>query len=376
MKFYVNGRRRGLGKYLYDRLNVVETLEECDIFINNKHEGFRQVDLLYKACGLGKRVISISSNSGDGIKKVPHRYAVQKAALDKANEQLFYQGHNVTSLRFGWIDTERVAEVQDAKMTCRSILDNIEFVLLHPHRVKEMTITPFENPEPIGDINSNKTALLREVGEERYKEQMRISYNMYDFTKMYAKGHKRLDHFGEYDIDKMNEEMKGLMEKVNAMDRPEIDLLCPHFGHDPKFWWTKKNLYQIMLQSTDGKDYFTGLQEVKNIPEDKLESDFTILNIPEDWETARFITDTGMTRTRLMVMPPKSCYSFHFDPKPRIHLALKTNDWCFLSDEKMKLFHIPADGYGWYFDATTVHSAMNFVALEERIHIVGRAPLK
>ena len=374
MKFYINGRRRGLGKYLYDRLNVVETLEECDIFINNKHEGFRQVDLLYRACGLGKRVISISSNSGDGIKKVPHRYAIQKAALDKANEQLFYQGHNVTSLRFGWIDTERVAEVQDAKMTCRSILDNIEFVLLHPHRVKEMTITPFENPEPIGDINSNKAALLKEVGEERYKEQMRISYNMYDFTKMYAKGHKKLHHFGEYDLVKINEEMKGLMEKVNAMERPEIAELG--FGHDPKFWWTKKNLYQIMLQSTDGKDFFTGLQEVKNIPEDKLESDFTVLNIPEDWETARYINDTGMTRTRLMVMPPKSCYSFHFDPKPRIHLAIKTNDWCFLSDEKMKLFHIPADGYPYYFDAQTVHSAMNFVAVEERIHIVGRAPLK
>ena len=49
MKFYITGIRRGLGKYLHDRLNVVETLEECDVFINCKHDGFTQVDNLYKA---------------------------------------------------------------------------------------------------------------------------------------------------------------------------------------------------------------------------------------------------------------------------------------------------------------------------------------
>ena len=44
MKFYITGIRRGLGKYLHDRLNVVETLEECDVFINCKHDAFQQVD--------------------------------------------------------------------------------------------------------------------------------------------------------------------------------------------------------------------------------------------------------------------------------------------------------------------------------------------
>ena len=145
MKFYINGIRRGLGKFLYDRLDTVKTLEECDIFINCKHQGFDQIDLLYKACELNKRVINISSSIGDIINQ-SGIYAVQKVALDKANEQLFYQGHNVTSIRLGWVDTERVAASKDNKMSCRSVLDNIEWIVLHPHRIKEITIIPNKKP--------------------------------------------------------------------------------------------------------------------------------------------------------------------------------------------------------------------------------------
>ena len=141
MKFYVNGIRRGLGKFIYDRVDTVETLEECDIFINCKHKGFDQVKLLYKACELNKRVINISSVVGDSINR-GDIYAVEKVALDKANEQLFYRGYNVTSLRLGWIDTERVAEITNNKMSCRSVLDDIEWIVLHPHRIKEITIIP------------------------------------------------------------------------------------------------------------------------------------------------------------------------------------------------------------------------------------------
>ena len=145
MKFYINGIRRGLGKFLYDRLDTVKTLEECDIFINCKHQGFDQIDLLYKACELNKRVINISSSIGDIINQ-SGIYAVQKVALDKANEQLFYQGHNVTSIRLGWVDTERVAASKDNKMSCRSVLDNIEWIVLHHHRIKEITIIPNKKP--------------------------------------------------------------------------------------------------------------------------------------------------------------------------------------------------------------------------------------
>ena len=61
-KYYITGTRRGLGKTLKDSLNSVSTMEECDVFINCKYDGFNQVELLYDATELGKRVINIGSN--------------------------------------------------------------------------------------------------------------------------------------------------------------------------------------------------------------------------------------------------------------------------------------------------------------------------
>jgi NAD(P)-dependent dehydrogenase (short-subunit alcohol dehydrogenase family) len=142
MKFFVTGSRRGLGKALAEKYGNCASLEECDIFINCKHDGFSQVELLYDAAALGKRIINISSNSGDGNKPKPHIYAVEKAALDKANEQLYYQGVNTTSVRFGWFDSPRVAHVDAYKMSLDYCVNVIDWILQQPHRVKDITITP------------------------------------------------------------------------------------------------------------------------------------------------------------------------------------------------------------------------------------------
>lgn len=142
MKFYITGTRRGLGEALAKRYGNCDSLEECDVFINCKHDDFQQIDLLYRAAELNKRIINISSNSGDGIKKWPHPYAVQKAALDKANEQLYYQGINTTSIRFGFFDSPRVAHVDEHKMSLDYCVGVIDWVLSQPHKVKDITITP------------------------------------------------------------------------------------------------------------------------------------------------------------------------------------------------------------------------------------------
>jgi len=325
MKFYITGTRRGLGKYLHDRLNTVESLEECDVFINCKHDGFSQVEMLYKAYDLNKTVINISSNSGDGFKKWKHVYAVEKAALDKANEQLFYLGMNTTTLRFGWLDTERVADISDNKMSLQSVLDTIEWVLLNPNRVKEMTILP---------------------DDDRSSEQMKRSDKLYKYSGMYAAQHKKINR--KYNLTRIREEIKDL---------PDL--------HDN----------QIMLQSRDGKDFYTGLLQIDKLPDGSSEDDFNKLNVHEDSEIARFIQAEGLTRTRLMVLPPKGCYTFHFDPTPRIHLVVETNEWAFMTDDKWRLFHVPDNGYPYYFDTTKPHTAINS-SLEPRIHIVGVAPLK
>jgi len=142
MKFYITGTRRGLGKYLSEIFPTVDSLEDCDVFINCKHDGYQQVDMLYKASQLNKKIINISSNSSDGFKRYLSPYSIEKYALDKANEQLFYNGVDTTCLRFGYIDTERVAEINEPKMPKEYIGEVIYWVISQPHRIKEMTILP------------------------------------------------------------------------------------------------------------------------------------------------------------------------------------------------------------------------------------------
>ena len=142
MKYYITGTRRGLGEALKEKYGSVNTLEECDIFINCKHDGFSQIDLLYKAAELNKRIINIGSNSPDEDKKDPHPYAVEKTALDKANHQLFYQKVNTTIIRFGYFDSPRVGHIHRKKMSIEYCVSIIEWVLKQKHRVKDITVCP------------------------------------------------------------------------------------------------------------------------------------------------------------------------------------------------------------------------------------------
>jgi len=140
MKFYITGTRRGLGKILSETYPTVLTIEECDVFINCKHEN--QVDLLYEVAALKKRIINIGSNAPDETKRKPHKYAIEKFALDKANDQLFYQGVNTTNVRFGYFDTPRVEHINKPKMSIEYCISVIDWILEQPHRVKEITVCP------------------------------------------------------------------------------------------------------------------------------------------------------------------------------------------------------------------------------------------
>ena len=142
MKFYITGIRRGLGKALKNKLGCVDTLEECDVFINCKHDGFKQVELLYDAAALDLKIINIGSNSPDQNKSKPHVYQIEKGALDKANDQLFYQGIDTPIIRFGYFDSPRVEHVKDKKMSIEYCVSIIEWVLKQEHRVKELTVCP------------------------------------------------------------------------------------------------------------------------------------------------------------------------------------------------------------------------------------------
>ena len=138
MKFYITGTRRGLGEALKQKYDTVSTLEECDIFINCKHDGFEQVDMLYKAVALNKRIINIGSHASDFT--YLHKYAVEKRALREANNQLFIAGKKTTCLNFGYFDTERSAHKDVEKMPLDYVIDVIEWVLIQEYNVKELTV--------------------------------------------------------------------------------------------------------------------------------------------------------------------------------------------------------------------------------------------
>lgn len=142
MKFYITGAKRGLGKALSTKYGNCNSLEECDVFINCKHDGFSQVELLYKAAELSKQIICIGSNSPDNDKRKPHKYAVEKAALDKANDQLYYQGVRTTNVRFGYFDSPRVEHVNAPKMPIEYCVSVIDWILSQPYRIKDITVTP------------------------------------------------------------------------------------------------------------------------------------------------------------------------------------------------------------------------------------------
>ena len=141
-KYYITGTRRGLGKYISEKLNTCDNLDDCDVFINCKHDGFSQVHLLYEAARKNKKIINIGSVASDWTKghKGIYIYGIEKKALKDANDQLYYQGINTTIINFGYFDSERSAEIKEKKLSLDYCFNVIEWVLQQPHRVKEISV--------------------------------------------------------------------------------------------------------------------------------------------------------------------------------------------------------------------------------------------
>ena len=101
------------------------------------------------------------------------------------------------------------------------------------------------------------------------------------------------------------------------------------------------------------------------------ESYYTFNNLPSHWELYRFIKENNFYRTRVMKLRNKTCYSWHYDFTPRLHLSIVTNERCFFIIDK-DVIHIPSDGVPRIVDTTKYHTAINANLKDfTRIHIVG-----
>ena len=68
MKFYITGTRRGLGKALSEKYDIVDNLNEVDVFINCKHDGLRKFICCMGFTKLNKKIINIGSVGSDWTK--------------------------------------------------------------------------------------------------------------------------------------------------------------------------------------------------------------------------------------------------------------------------------------------------------------------
>lgn len=83
------------------------------------------------------------------------------------------------------------------------------------------------------------------------------------------------------------------------------------------------------------------------------------------------LSEYRIVRTRLMYMLPRTCYSIHSDPYPRIHLPVVTNSQCLMIfPEDNSIEHMPADGTSFYVDTTKKHTFVNCSEVP-RVHLVG-----
>lgn len=117
MNIALTGHTRGFGKYILEkiseehtvkcfskstghditkkdiRIDIVNQINDCDIFINCAQEGYAQIELLYDVFHVWaekpKLILNIGSNARDFTNRDrPYDYSVQKLALNHASKQL------------------------------------------------------------------------------------------------------------------------------------------------------------------------------------------------------------------------------------------------------------------------------------------------
>jgi hypothetical protein len=142
----------------------------------------------------------------------------------------------------------------------------------------------------------------------------------------------------------------------------------------------KGNINQLSLQSKDPniEDWYGSTGTVyKNGSQEIFEEEYCYIN-PSLKGSAieKWIHSLGnVFRTRLMIVPPRTCYSLHNDSTARIHLPIITspdNFMCFPSENVMQ--HFPANGDSFWVDTTKYHTFMN-CSLAKRIHLVAAVTL-
>jgi len=106
--------------------------------------------------------------------------------------------------------------------------------------------------------------------------------------------------------------------------------------------------------------------EYKNVPHTFGDFIHPIFDIPY---VNSLILQYRLYNSALLYRGSGTCYSYHRDHGPRIHIPIYTNDKNFfvIQDE---VFRLPADGSVYFVDTTKIHTFVNASA-DNRLHLVG-----
>lgn len=160
-KFVVTGHTSGIGKIIHNYFggiglskstgfdisidDIEPYLQSSDVFINNaydKDNPWAQTAILYKSINMCDRIVCIGSNTTDEQKDWVHPYQAAKQALETACNQLFYQGYNITLIKFGLVDTPMVESINAKKIASEDVIPYLQFIINSPYRIPSITVVP------------------------------------------------------------------------------------------------------------------------------------------------------------------------------------------------------------------------------------------
>tara|TARA_B100000579_G_scaffold261692_1_gene215659 strand:- start:72 stop:614 length:543 start_codon:yes stop_codon:yes gene_type:complete len=174
MKVAITGHTSGIGKAIYDglgheiigfsrdnghnindifhRMEIIKKVQDCDVFINNAHDRFSQVNMLNELYqdwqySKGKLIINIGTDAVPQTAwQVVHRmYPVEKAAVHSAVEilQQDIEGRRVkiTNLALGHVETEFNKDYKGPKLTFKTVIDTINWIIDQEQEIKSLVLS-------------------------------------------------------------------------------------------------------------------------------------------------------------------------------------------------------------------------------------------
>jgi hypothetical protein len=172
MKIGLTGHTRGLGKNIYDILiksydivgfsrtngydiqfpkKIIETLSDCDIFINNAYYKTNQselfLELFEKWKYLDKTIININSSCIHQSGYWAPTYVANKKHLNNITQSVIDKYQNkkcrIINLNLGTLDTHKNFEDLN-KIESSKVAEIIEWCIMQPHNIEiqQLTILP------------------------------------------------------------------------------------------------------------------------------------------------------------------------------------------------------------------------------------------